>query len=265
MVDMAANLGIIGIGELAEFILHGLRRAGDQRPVFLSPRNAERAARLAQECRAEKSASNQAVLDAAELILVAVPPKDVYATIGALTWQPHHVLVCVAIDVDCAGLQRHAPAARIVRAMPSSCLAVNRGGTPIFPAAPMATALFENLGDVVVLETEAQFETAAALASYYLWSFAIIDAVAEQAIAQGLPPALARGLTASLTAGAAAVAAAQPDLPARATLDRYALAGTMTRQGLEVLQAGGAIEPWRAALDIAINRMRQGRSQPGRD
>jgi pyrroline-5-carboxylate reductase len=260
---MAANLGIIGIGELAEFVLRGLRHAGDQRPVFLSPRNAERSARLAQECRAEKSASNQAVLDAAELILVAVPPKDAYATIGALTWQSHHVLVCVAIDVDCAGLQRHAPAARIVRAMPSSCLALNRGGTPIFPDEPRATALFATLGDAVTVETEVQFETAAALASYYLWSFAIMDAVAEQAIAQGLPPVAARRLTASLTAGAAAVVATQPDLPARATLDRYALPGTMTHQGLTALRASNAITAWREALDIAITRMRG--STSGRD
>lgn len=255
-----ADLGIIGVGELATFVLLGLRRAGDQRKVFLSPRNAARSASLAHDCAASACDSNQAVLDSADLILVAVPPKDAYATISALSWQPHHVLICVAIDVDCAGLQRRAPAATIVRAMPSSCLAVNRGGTPIFPAEPTATALFETLGDVVILETEAQFETAAALASYYLWSFAIIDAVAEQAIAQGLPPGLARGLTASLTAGAAAIAAAQPDLPARATLDRYSLPGTMTRQGLEVLEASGAIDPWRKALDIAISRMRQGRS-----
>lgn len=256
---MAAHLGIIGVGELAEFILRGLRHAGDRRKVLLSPRNAARAASLARDCDAEICADNQAVLDAAELILVAVPPKDAYATIGALTWQPHHVLVCVAIDVDCTGLQRQAPGARIVRAMPSSCLAINRGGTPIFPVEPTAAAFFATLGDVVAVETETQFETAAALASYYLWSFAVMDAVAEQAVAQGLPPRMARQLTASLTAGAAGIVAAQPELPARATLDRYALPGTMTRQGLEALQVGNAIAPWRQALDIAIARMRQGR------
>ena len=44
-----AALGIIGVGALAEFVLRGLRRAGDSRPVFLSPRNAARADRLAGE------------------------------------------------------------------------------------------------------------------------------------------------------------------------------------------------------------------------
>ena len=257
---MATALGIIGVGELADFVLRGLRHAGDRRKVFLSPRNAARAAALARDCDAAICADNQAVLDAAGLILVAVPPKDVYATVGALAWQPHHVLACVAIDVDCAGLQRQAPAARIVRAMPSSCLAINQGGTPIFPAEPTAADFFAVLGDVVTVETEAQFETAAAFASYYLWSFAIVDAVAEQAVAQGLSPQVARRLAASLTAGAAGIVAAQPELPPRATLDRYALPGTMTRQGLEALDAGNAIEPWRRALDIAIARMRQGRS-----
>ena len=58
--------------------------------------------------------------------------------------------------------------------------------------------------------------------------------------------------------GRLAVVAAQPDQPARSTLDRYALPGTMTRQGLEALVTGNAVEPWRQALDIAIARMRQG-------
>jgi pyrroline-5-carboxylate reductase len=257
-MNMATNLGIIGVGELAEFVLRGLRRSGDRRDVFLSPRSAARVAALAKEGLATPCADNQAVLDKADLILVAVPPAEVYATVGALTWHARHVLVCVAIDVTCAGLQRQAPAAKVVRAMPSSCAALNQGGTPLFPAEPTVEALFAALGDAVTVESEAQFNTAAALAGYYLWSFTIMDAIAERAIEQGLPPAIARRLTASLTAGAATVVAAQPDQPARATLDRYALPETMTRQALEALLAGNAIEPWRSALDIAIARMRQG-------
>jgi pyrroline-5-carboxylate reductase len=251
------TLGIIGVGELADFVLRGLRRAGDKRPVYLSPRNAGHAAALARDCAADILPDNQAVLDAADLILVAVPPKAVYSCVGELSWQSRHILLCVAIDVDCAGLQALAPAARIVRAMPSSCLALNRGGTPIFPAEPAVEQLFAMIGDCIAVDSEATFETAAALASYYLWSFAVMDVIAEQAISQGLPAATARRLTASLTAGAAAVVAATPEVPARTTLDRYALPGTMTRQGIEVLEAGQALEPWRAALDVAIARMRQ--------
>ncbi|HVJ44338.1 MAG TPA: NAD(P)-binding domain-containing protein [Dongiaceae bacterium] len=253
-----AGLGIVGVGELAEFVLRGLRRAGDDRPVSLSPRNAARAARLAQDCGATLLASNQAVLDAANLILVAVPPKDVYGTLEALAWQNRHVVICVAIDVTCAGLQEAAPHATIARAMPSSCLALNRGATPIFPAEPQTEALFATIGDIAVLESEAQFETASALAAYYLWSFAVMDAVAERAITEGLPPVTARRLTAALTAGAAAIGAEQPEQPLRTTLDRYALPGTMTLQGLEKLRAEGGIAAWETALDLAIMRMRQG-------
>lgn len=253
-----AALGIIGVGALAEFVLRGLRRAGDSRPVFLSPRNAARADRLAGECGATVLADNQAVLDAADLVLVAVAPKDVYATIGALNWDDRHVLICVAIDVTSAGLQEAAPEATITRAMPSSCLQLNRGATPIYPAEPQTEALFAAIGEIAVLESEAQFETASALAAYYLWSFAVMDAVAERAISEGLPPVTARRLTAALTAGAAAIGAEQPDRPLRSTLERYALPGTMTLQGLEKLRAEGGIAAWETALSLAITRMRQG-------
>jgi pyrroline-5-carboxylate reductase len=252
-----AGLGVIGVGELAEFVLRGLRRAGDERALFLSPRNAERASRLASDLPASVLADNQAVLDAADLILVAVAPKDVYATVSALNWEDRHVLICVAIDVTSAGLQAAAPEATIVRAMPSSCLALNQGATPLYPGEAQAAALFGTIGEVAVLASEAQFETASALAAYYLWAFAMMDTVAEHAIAEGLSPVTARRLTAGLTAGAAAIGLDQPEQPLRATLERYALPGTMTRQGLEVLEAGGGVSAWRAALNVAIARMRR--------
>ena len=257
-MDQTQHLGIIGVGELAEFVLRGLRRAGDHRPVHLSPRNATRASLLARQCQATVAADNQAVLDAAGIILVAVAPKDAYATIKALHWQKQHVLICVAIDVTLAGLQASAPEATIVRAMPSSCLAVNKGATPLYPDEPRSHALFARIAEVVALPSEAEFETAAAFASYYLWSFAVLDAVAEQAIEDGLPAPVARRLAASLSGGAAAVVANSLDQPAAATLDRYALPGTMTLQGLEALKAGNGLDPWGIAMKIAIDRMRAG-------
>lgn len=254
----SAILGIIGVGGLADFVVQGLRRAGDRRKVLLSPRNAERAASLAQQCDAEVMPDNQAVVDAAGLILVAVPPAAVYDCVKALRWHPGQVLICVAIDVTEAGLQAAAPGTTVVRAMPSSCAALNAGGTPIFPANEMAADLFGKLGAFFAVENEAQFNTAAALAAYYLWSFAVIDTVAERAVAEGLPAEIARGLAAALTGAAAAVAASRPDLPARTPLETFGLPGTMTRQGWDVLTQSDALNAWSKALDIAIARMRSG-------
>jgi pyrroline-5-carboxylate reductase len=258
-VTTETALGIIGVGGLADFVVQGLRRAGDRRKILLSPRNAERAAMLVKQCDATIMPDNQAVIDAAELILVAVPPAAVYDCVKALRWRSGQVLICVAIDVTEAGLQAAAPGAAVVRAMPSSCAALNAGGTPVFPANKAAVDLFGKLGDVFPVETEAQFNTAAAIAAYYLWSFAVIDAVAERAVAEGLPPEIARGLTAALTGGAAAVAGSRPDLPARTPLETFGRPGTMTRQGWDVLTRSKSLDAWSKALDIAIARMRSSR------
>jgi pyrroline-5-carboxylate reductase len=252
-------MGIIGVGGLADFVVQGLRRAGDRRGILLSPRNAERATALAAQCDGQVMESNQAVIDGADLILVAVPPAAVYDCVKALHWRPGQVLICVAIDVTEAGLRVAAPGAVVVRAMPSSCAALNAGGTPIYPANEAAAELFGKLGAVFAVESETQFNTAAALAAYYLWSFAVIDKVAERAIAEGLPPAIARGLTAALTGGAAAIVASRPDVPARTPLETFGLPGTMTRQGWDVLTETRSLEAWSRALDIAIARMRSSR------
>ncbi|MDY0882402.1 pyrroline-5-carboxylate reductase dimerization domain-containing protein [Dongia soli] len=199
------------------------------------------------------------MIDGAGIILVAVPPAAVYDCVKALRWRSGQVLICVAIDVTAAGLQAAAPSAIVVRAMPSSCAVLNAGGTPIFPGNDAAADLFGKLGTVFPVNSEAQFNTAAALAAFYLWSFAVIDTVAERAVAEGLPPETARGLAAALAGGAAAVAASRPDLPARTPLETFGRAGTMTRQGWDVLIRSKALDAWSEALDIAIARMRSSR------
>ena len=53
-----AALGIIGVGGLAGFVVEGLRRAGDERAILLSPRGAavagEQAAPIGAPVKADK-------------------------------------------------------------------------------------------------------------------------------------------------------------------------------------------------------------------
>ena len=59
------TIGIVGVGRLAGFLVEGLRRGGCTAPILLSPRNAIRAADLAQRFDGQVMPDNQAVVDGA--------------------------------------------------------------------------------------------------------------------------------------------------------------------------------------------------------
>jgi pyrroline-5-carboxylate reductase len=252
-------IGIVGVGGLAGFLVEGLRHGGCRGPILLSPRNAARAADLACRFDCRIAADNQAVVDQAALVVVAVPPQDALATIGALRWREGQRLVCVAIQVALERLEAAAPGATVVRAMPSAACAVGLGATPIHPPDAAARQLFEVVGSIYELADEAAFDAATALAGYHLWLYALMDAMVEAAEAEGLPRAAAVGLVAALTRSAAGFAlAADPAAAVRAPLDEHGRPGSMTADGMAVLDRARAFGPWRQAYTTALDRLRAG-------
>jgi pyrroline-5-carboxylate reductase len=252
------TLGIIGVGGLATFIVEGLRHGGDHRPILLSPRNARQAAALAARCAATVASDNQAVVNGADIVMVATPPKVTLDTIRSLTFQPGQRLICVAIDIGLSDLHEAAPGTVIVRAMPSAAAAICMDSTPVCPAAPWALTFFAATGTSHGFDDEAAFGAATALSVFHLWSFALMDTMVGEAEAAGIPRADAVRLVAATIRSAGAVAAAaDPALPVRAPLDLHGKAGTMTAAGMALLEAADAFGPWRTAFRAALARARQ--------
>ncbi len=255
---MTESLGIVGVGGLAEFVVEGYRHAGDRREILLSPRGAARAADLARRFDCRVMPSNQAVLDAADAVMIATPPKDAIACIRALNWRRGQLLVCVAIDVTLDALAAAAPEADIVRAMPSSAASVGASAMPIYPDRPGARALLSPLGAVHGVADERAFDAGAAFAGYYLWVYGLLDEMVRAGEAAGLPRQAAIGLVAGLTEAACRHALrADPRHSVREPLDRYGTPGTMTAGGYAILESANALAPWRKAYEGAVARLRQ--------
>ena len=183
---------------------------------------------------------------------------------AALRWRDGQRLVCVAIDVDLACLRPAAPAATVVRAMPSAASRDRPGRhrrsarrTRRRSACSSRSAWCSRLRD------EAAFNAATALAGYHLWLFALMGEVAAEAEAEGLPRADAVRMVAELTRSAGALAlAADPALPVRAPLDEHGgRPDTMTAQGMAVLDAADAFLPWRDAIDRSVRRLRRAQAK----
>src|SRR6185437_12714819 len=94
------RIGFIGTGTITSAIVSGLNASDSTAFTFLlSPRNADVAASLASAFdNVTVAASNQAVLDGCDIIMLAVRPQVASDVLESLRFRPdHHVISLVAL------------------------------------------------------------------------------------------------------------------------------------------------------------------------
>ena len=249
------RVGLIGVGHLAGYLVEGLRRASPDIEIILSPRNVERSAKLAARFGATVAADNQAVADAADLILLTTRPGDAVAACVDVAFRPGQTVVSAAAGLPLEALRPAVAPATLVRAMPISCAAINASPTLLYPDDPQAHALFALLGQVHVLPDESRFTPASAIAAFYGWVYALLDETVAWTAQAGVPPQTARNLVLETVRGAAAMALAQPDQDLAGMLDALATPGGITEHGLKVLHRRGGLAAWTEALEAVLTRM----------
>ena len=99
------SLGILGVGELTEKVVMGLRRSGFDGAILLSPRNAQRAEALAHTQGCQVLPSNQAVVDQAELVMLGVRPAALAQIASEVRLRRGQRLLSLAAGVGLAQLQ----------------------------------------------------------------------------------------------------------------------------------------------------------------
>src|SRR5262245_45621991 len=137
------KLGFIGTGAITSAIVSGIKSVPDNSvSVFLSPRNTETAVALASRYPDVKiAADNQAVLDNAEIVMLAVRPQIAHETLRVLRFrQDHHVVSLIAIlsRKEIAALV--APAEHITKVLPIPSIAQRQGVTVVYPPNPRVAA-----------------------------------------------------------------------------------------------------------------------------
>jgi len=253
---MVERIGIIGVGHLASYLVEGLRKTAPEVSIVLSRHLGTHTERLVAEWGATPAGDNQAVADAASLVLVATRPPDLLPACREVSFRGSHTVISTAVGVPLAEVQDAVWPARAVRAMPLTCSAVNQSPTLVHPDDPWARALFERLGSVLALEREDQFTPASAIAAYYGWIYALLDQAVDWTVRAGVHAGTARKLVLETTRGAAEMGLAYPDQELSQLLDSLATPGGITRQGLDVLAAQGSLGAWREALDVVLDRLR---------
>jgi pyrroline-5-carboxylate reductase len=253
------KLGFVGTGAITSAIVTGLNADGAGRQTILvSPRNAEAATALAAKYEnVTVAASNQAVLDGSDVVMLAIRPQVAVAVLSELKFRSdHHVISLMAIIPVGKVAELVAPAARVTRAVPLPMVADRCGPTGIYPPDPVATELFSRLGTAIEATSADQFDafcTATATMAPY---FAFAAEIASWLARHGVPAADARRYIATVFQGLGNVAVATPQQSLSALAGEFATRGGLNEQVMAHLKEHGSLDALSDALDAVLQRIK---------
>lgn len=250
------TIGFIGVGALAEYTIKGIRRGGFDGQVFLSPRNQAMAEALARDYQCKVMASNQAVVDNCEQLVLSTRPADCIDALGQLSLKSDQLLISVVAGVAIDELRKAVGSETdIVRAMPVSSAEAGASPTLIYPGNDAVSQLFEYCGDSVIANDEAEFNQGSVLACTYSWYFALFHELIKATQSESLSTKTASKLVLGMAKGAASLALENSTQTPGEIAESIATDGTFSKLGLDILNNDQAFEPWHAACRALQDRL----------
>lgn len=256
------KLGFVGSGTITAAIVDGLGAAKADVSIVLSPRNAAIAARLAaRHSNVRVADSNQAVLDASDMVVIAVRPQIIDEVLRPLRFRPDHRVVSLVARVSLQYLQGATrPASRVTRAVPLPSVARRQGPTAVFPPAADVIALFGPLGRAIPVEQEAVFNVfgtaTAVMASYFTFAGTISGWMERHGVAHEAARSFVRQMLEGL-------ASAGPERTFWELADEHQTRGGINEQVVRAIATDGIITSLDEALDAALDSMQRGTGNNG--
>ena len=246
------RIGFIGAGSMASALARGLGE-----PALIHDVQAERAEALAAEVGGVAAASNRALAEGVDVVILAHKPAQLSEVAQEVAGRAKAVASIVAAT-PVARLEDAYPGVPVYRFIPNIPVEVGRG---VFCYAPGSRAaegpeqellrLFGRSGLVIPLD-EPLIEPAMALMSCGPAFLAlVVEAMADAGARHGLEPRLAAQLVVETLAGTAAYLEAH-DRDAGQLRRRVATPGGLTEKGLAVLEEAGLRGGFDAAVDLVV-------------
>jgi pyrroline-5-carboxylate reductase len=247
------RLGFIGAGNMATALARGIGE-----PVLVSDLDPSRAQALADAVGGEALASNVEVAERADAIVLCHKPQQLEQVADGLAGRAR-VVISILAATPTGRIEAAYPGAPVYRLIPNIPAEVGRGVLCYSPGARAEAgpeqeilALVGRAGTVIRLDDEALIEPAMAIMSCGPAFYALLaEAFADAGVAHGLLREDAARMSVETMAGAAASLAAH-ELDFEALRARVATPGGATERGLKALEAGGARDVCRAAVDAVL-------------
>jgi pyrroline-5-carboxylate reductase len=259
-------LGFIGGGNMAGSLIAGLLADGYlPENIWASDVNAEQLSALAKRFGVRTSQNNQAVVDRAQVLILAVKPQHMQAVveeIAASVKRAKPLVVSLAAGVTVSAIDRWLGGENdIVRCMPNTPALVKSSATALYGGERIsseqrsrAEAVLRAVGLVVWVEREELLDAVTALSgsgpAYY---FLLMEAMEKAAVELGIEPTKARLLTQQTALGAARLAIESDESPADLRR-RVTSPGGTTEKAIAAFESGGLHQLVLSAMTAARDR-----------
>jgi len=259
------TLGVIGTGNMGSAFVRRVVGVGALAAdkVVLADADAQRARGLAEELGARVADTNAELTSQSEYVLLAVKPGVVPIVLGEISGvlEADQTLVSFAAGVTLKKLATalgEAPSS-LVRVMPNTPALVGAG---VFAVAAPGVAhdrmtkleeLLRAAGEVVSVDEKLMDAITGLIGSGPAFVFVLIEALADGAVAAGLPRPMAQELAVQTVIGASRLVQETGQHPA-ALKDAVASPGGTTIAGLAELERGGFRALAAAAVRAAAKR-----------
>jgi pyrroline-5-carboxylate reductase len=255
MGDQMTAIGVLGVGDLSEKIVRGLRRGGYSAPIYLCPRNKDKAQRLAAEFDCVVLSDNQAVVDAASTLLLGVRPGSLEAMARSVVISCEHQLISIMAGVSHRELQQAFGIRKSTRMMLSYAAETNSATVVLNPPSDDVEALFSPLGTLVPVAREEQLELATVAACMNGWFYFLLHDLQRWITEKGLSPDQSRKLVLGSLSDCIAYAKLHEDQSFADLGKSIATSGTYTALGMEMLDLHQANAAWSAACEVVLDAL----------
>lgn len=243
------SVAVLGGGVMGTTIVTALRTAGwASSQVAVAEKDGGRAANLRESHGVIVTSTASEAVEGSDVVIISVKPQDVSAVLEEISplVTPKHLVLTVAAGLPASFYEeRLAKGVRVVRAMPNTPAIVARGATAIAKGANATDADIQFVGSMlratglVVVVDESQIDAVIAVSgSGPAYFFAVVEALTEAGVAQGLDRVLATQLAAQTFVGAAHLLELSGETP-KVLRERVSSPGGTTLAALAAMNDAG--------------------------
>ena len=251
------KIGIIGTGIIASAIVTGfcIKKTGHE--FLLSPRNAERAAALAEKfSEVTVCSSNCEVADKADWIFICLHKKD-FDILRELNFRKSHKIINISAEMRLAELKEiTGETAILAHVIPLPFIAEGYGPLLIYPEITEVGKLFEPVGDIYFADTQSDVHTLQIVTGLMSAYNILLNEIVLFSDQHGIKHDVSVKFLCSMFNALCTRAAGIPDC------DPVVLAHEMTpggynEQAMNELTCNGALHAWRTALNNLLERLQK--------
>ncbi len=183
------KIGFIGVGKITSSLVQAYCTASIKGlAIYLSPRNAAKTDALsAQYDQVTKMENNQAVLDAADVVFMALRPDDARLVIKDLVFDKRHLVVSVIPFFRYPELKEATqPARHVCRAIPLPSVVNHNCPIPVLNSNADTESLFSHIGQPLRMSTEDELHSIWTLTGFITPFYDMMNTLSQWATDHGV-------------------------------------------------------------------------------